>query len=400
MSEQKPKIDLKARLGKKTVSSPAAGGSSIPPPMAGGHSAAPGLSGPAVAPQPGVPGMARPQMPQMQRPSAPPQITPSGIPVPPFAQPSRPAAAPSNLYGSAPVQAAPPPKQQAIRIEMGEEVVEAQRRGRKKVAVLAVITFAIGGFVGFAAGGGAERAKGAEAAVVGASDLAKEVSAANAEVQKLADTLKAAKEKLSKSQFPEEEVNKLGAINIPFGGKNLAGKGIGRFKPELITMLIEYANHSTEANDQKEKLQNVLSGAKKGILELLAQQSKPQVRWSVLLGNGPGGPWASMISVPTPFAEKEKWPEELKVGAGKQAATFKRYASGNPINNDAPFFVPVEPASQSGVCPSDTIFKLRRELNDLETVLRGDNTPGDERTGLIDSGQKLTEKLKQIGSGA
>jgi len=280
---------------------------------------------------------------------------------------------------------------------MGEEVMAAQRSGRKKVAILGLVTAIIGGVVGFAAGGGVERGKGANAAVIGAQDLVKEITTANAEIQKLADTLKAAKEKLSKGQFPEEEVGKLGGINIPFGGKNLSGKNIGRFKPDAITMLIEYANRTTEANDQKEKVQNVLSGARKGIEELLAQQAKPQVRWSVVLVNGPGGPWGTMQPVPAPFGEKDKWPEDFKVGSGKKEASYKRYNSGNPINADSPYFLPVDPSSQNSVCPSDTIFKLRREINDLETVLRGDNTPGEEKTGLIESGTKLADKLKLIG---
>jgi hypothetical protein len=387
MSEQKPKIDLKARLGKKTVPTPAAGGSSIPPPMAATPSAMPS----------GAPGVSRPSMP---RPSGAPQVTPSGVPVPPFAaQPSRPAAAmdPSNPYGAMQPQAVAPAKPTAIRIEMGEEVMAAQRAGRKKVLVLALIAAIVGGGVGFTIGGGAERAKGADAAISGAQDLVKDIAKANAEVQKLADTLKSAKDKLSKGNFPEDEVSKLGSINIPFSGKNLAGKGIGRFKPEVVAMLIEYANGTTDANDQKEKVQNVLSGAKKGIVELLEQQSKPQVRWAVLLSGGPGGPWAGMQMMPAPFGAKDKWPDELKVGSGKEAQTFKRYTSGNPINNDSPYFVPVDPTSQGSVCPSDVIFKLRRELNDLESVLRGDNTPGVDRAGLIDQAQKLTVKLNQIG---
>jgi hypothetical protein len=382
MSDQKPKIDLKARLGKKTVGTPAAGGSSIPPPQAAGPSAMPG------------PMQARP----MARPSGPPQVTPSGVPVPPFAQqPSRPAVDPSNPYGAMQPQAPAPARPQAIRIEMGEEVMAARRAGRTKVLVLAGIAFGVGGFVGFAAGGGAERSKGADAAIMGAQDLVKEITKANDEAQKLVETLKTAKDKLSKGQFPEEEVGKLGAINIPFGGKNLSGKGIGRFKPEVVAMLIEYANNTTDANAQKEKLQNVLSGAKKGILELLEQQSKPQVRWAAILTNGPNGPWAGALMVPAPFQAKEKWPDELKLGAGKDAETFKRYSTGNPINNDSPFFLPIDPTTQGSVCPSDVIFKLRRELGDLETVIRGDNTPGEERTGLIDGAKRLTDKLKQIG---
>lgn len=225
----------------------------------------------------------------------------------------------------------------------------------------------------------------------------KDISAANAEVQKLADVLKSAKDKLSKGQYPEEEVSKLGSINIPFTGKNLAGKGIGRFKPEIVSMLIEYANGTTDANSQKEKLQNVLTGNKKGIQELVEQQTKPTVRWAVILSNGPNGPWAGMQPVPTAFQAKEKWPDDFKVGSGKDQTTFKRYSSGNPINNDSPFFLPVDPSTQSAVCPADVVFKLRRELGDLESILRGDNTPGEERTGLIESAQKLNDKLKVIG---
>ena len=110
MSEQKPKIDLKARLGKKTVSTPAAGGS-IPPPQAATPSAMPGA----------IPPMQ--QRPSMPRPSAPPQqqMTPSGVPVPPFAQQSRPVDA-SNPYGAMPGQSVAPARArpQEIRIEMGE----------------------------------------------------------------------------------------------------------------------------------------------------------------------------------------------------------------------------------------------------------------------------------------
>jgi hypothetical protein len=404
MSEQKPKIDLKARLGKKTVSTPAAGGS-IPPPQQGvSPSAIPGGMQQPGGMHGGMQhgGMQQPAMqrPAMPRPSAPPQMTPSGVPVPPFAAQSRPVDA-SNPYGAMQPQAAPArARPQEIRIEMGEEVMAARRAGRKKVLFLALVAFGVGGAVGFTAGGGSERAKGAEAAIVGAQDLIKDIDKSNAEVKKLADTLKAAKEKLAKNTFPEGEVSALGSINIPFSGKNLAGKGIGRFKPEIVAMLIEYANHTTEANDQKEKLQNVLAGTKKGIVELLEQSTKPQVRWATLLTNGPGGPWASMQPVPAPFAAKEKWPDELKVGSGKEAQAFKRYNSGNPINSESAFYIPVDPTSQGLVCPQDVIFKLRRELSDLETVLRGDNTPGDERTGLIDGAQKLTDKLKQIGKGA
>src|SRR5690606_34246375 len=173
-------------------------------------------------------------------------------------------------------------------------------------------------------------------------ELVKDIEKANAEVTKLADTLKSAKEKLVKGQYPEEEVSQLGAINIPFSGTNLAGKGIGRFQPDVLAMVIEYATIATEANDQKEKLQSVLSGAKKGLLELLEQKEKPQVRWSAVIADGPNGPWVTMTPI-TPFSVREKWPNEIKVGSGGKQQEYRRFTGGKVGDKE---FLPVDPSSQ------------------------------------------------------
>jgi hypothetical protein len=373
MSEdKKPKIDLKARLGKKTVSAPATGpGGSIPPPA-------------------GIP-----------RPSG------VGIPAPPF-QPthtSRPAPMvdASNPYGAMEPSVAPRAEPATIRIEMGDDVMRAQKGGKAKVLVLAIITAAIGGFVGFTLGGGAERAKGQDAALQGAQDLTKEVQAANAKIEELANVLKSAKEKLGKGKFPDEEVSKLGALNIPFDGTNLSGKGIGRFKSEVLNMLIQFASASTEANDQKEKIQNVLNRNKKGVQEFLDGQTKPVIRWSVMVSGTPFGPIASMQPVPTPFLvqsdDKKPWPESFKLMADKKEVTVKRYLKGEAATED-PTFIPVDPGTQTLVCPNDTLFSIRRELSGMEEVLRGNPTPGEEKTGLLEQGQNLLKKLKDIGKSA
>src|SRR5689334_21926608 len=137
MSEdKKPKIDLKARLGKKTVSAPATGpGGSIPPP--------------AGIPKPNLGGGG------------------GGIPAPPFqgaAARSAPVVDASNPYGAMEPAAAVAQQPQAIKIELSDEVVRAQSRGKTKIFVLAAITAVIGGFVGYTLGGTAERVKGQEAA--------------------------------------------------------------------------------------------------------------------------------------------------------------------------------------------------------------------------------------------
>jgi hypothetical protein len=304
MSEdKKPKIDLKARLGKKTVSSPTAGSSgSIPPPAGVGIPRPSGIGG--------------------------------GIPAPPFQSSSgRPAPAvdPSNPYGSmapaaAPVRAEPT----AIRIEMSEEVMQAQKRGRGKVVALALVTAGVGAFIGYALGSGAERGKGQDAALTGAKELSAEVEAANKKIEELADTLKSAREKLGKAKFPEEEVSKLGAINIPFSGSNLSGKGIGRFKSDVLTQLIEFASASTEANDQKETIQSVLNGNKKGVQEFLEGQTKPVVRWSVVVGGSPMGPIASMQPVPAPFLLTSDEKKDGKAYSGPTRSTFKLAARRSP----------------------------------------------------------------------
>jgi hypothetical protein len=374
--ENKPKIDLKSRLGKKTVSAPAVG--SIPPPAGVG------------SPRPSVPV---------------PVANPSRVPAPPFASVPQ-AAAPrvdaSNPYGAMAPQAAPVRiEPQSIKIEMDDEFVRAQKSGRSKVLILSIFTAGIGAALGFAGGGISERNKAADAAVVGATELTTKVEATSKKAAELADVLKSAKEKLSKSTFPDEEVSKLGGINLPFTAADLSGKGIGRFNAATLSMLIDFSTIVDKVNDQKEKLQNVLSGNKKAVQDFLAGQTKPQVRWSVVLGNGPGGPWATMQPVPTPFlakdGDKPKWPDDIRIPVGDKQAVLKRYNSGNPISEDG-LFIPVDPGSQASVCSTSVVTTLRRELGDLEEVLRGNKNPGEEKTGLLESGETLTKKLKQIGA--
>jgi hypothetical protein len=371
MSDNKPKIDLKARLGKKTVSTPAA--ASVPPPV----------------------GISRPQQPgAMPRPSA--------VPTPPAIQQQQAAQRvdPTNPYASMPRQSAPAAaRPQEIRVDM-EEVRAAQRSGRGRVMALAFITAIVGGVIGFAYGGGAERAKGADAAIQGAAELLKEVDDSNKQITELAETLKAARTKLlSKGTFPQEEVAKLGAINIPLKSASLADKSIGRFKRETLTMLIDFTAAVEEANDQKEGMQRLLGSA--SLKEFIEEQKTPKVRWLGYVGSGPGGPWISLepLQKDKAFPAGAGWPAELEFKTDKGSTKVKRYASGDPAATEPPF-IPVNPQSQGGVCPSDVIGSLISQLLKMETVLRGDNTPGVDKTGLIERGQKLSEMLKKIGKGA
>jgi hypothetical protein len=374
MSDNKPKIDLKARLGKKTVSTP--GAASVPPPA----------------------GLPRPQ------PSAPAAMPrPSAVPTPPAIAQQQAAQRidPTNPYASMPRQSAPvQARPQEIRVDM-EEVRAAQRSGRGKVMALALVTAIVGGVMGFAFGGGSERAKGADAAIQGAKDLLKEVDDSNKQITDLAETLKSARTKLlQKGAYPQEEVTKLGAINIPLKSTSLADKSIGRFKRETLTMLIDFTAAVEEANDQKEGLQRLLSSA--SLKDYVEEQKTPKVRWIGYVGGGPGGPWISLepLQKDKAFPAATGWPAELEFkGEKDKIEKVKRYSSGDPTGSEPPF-LPVNPQSQGGVCPSDVVGSLISQLMKMETVLRGDNTPGVDKTGLIERGQKLSEMLKKIGKGA
>jgi hypothetical protein len=277
-----------------------------------------------------------------------------------------------------------------------EEVRAANRGRRGRVLFLSLVTAAVGGFLGFTFGGGYERGKAGKAAVIGSKELLKEVEDSNVQIQQLADTLKSARQKLlGKGTYPQEEVTKLGAINIPFKPMSLLDKGIGRFKRDTMVMLIDYATGVEAANDQKESLQRLLaSGSLKALIE---EQQKPKVRWIATVTGGPGGPWVELQRLPEAnvFLMADKWPETLEIKGEKDAVTkLKRYTSGDPTGTEPPF-IPMSPGSQG---PADVVGSLISQLLKMDNVLRGDKSdPTNEQPGLIERGQKLADSLKKIG---
>jgi len=358
--QKKPKIDLKARLGKKTVSQPS--GPSIPPPMSA-----------------------------MSRPGA--------IPAPPFSAPR------TDPFTSSASQA-PPPQPQAIKVEMSEEVVQEQKKQKKKGYVLAIVTALLGGVVGFMVGGSNETSNQQKVAARDAGDLAKEVTTATDKAEQLADVIKSVKEKLSSGKYPEEEAKNLAGLRIPFEGANLGLRVIGRFNKEVNRGLVAFAGMSEKANDLTEDVQRMISGSKKALDDAFSVKDKPKVQWSAIVATGPSGPWATLVSLPEPFLAKsdEKvgghdytWPESEKMKLGGRETTVKRYAKGDPGGGD-PQFIPIEPVSQNTVCPNINVARILRSVQDLEDALRGVKDPGGhEETGLIETGRAISDKLKGIG---
>jgi hypothetical protein len=240
----------------------------------------------------------------------------------------------------------------------------------------------------------------AEAAVVGAKTLSSEIDAANASVSKLSDLLNSAAKALKEGKYPDSEVKELGGVNIPFDGTNLSGKSIGRFKPQLVTMLISYAEAASKANSQKDRIRSVLSVSKEGVEELLAQNTNPRVHWGVSVQQGPQGPWGTMQVLPTafPVSDKGGWPGAFDVQSGNEKVSVKRYTGGDPTRGaDGSQIIPIAPNTQTVVCPTDTMVRLRRELSEMQKVLNGDETPGAETTGIVQLGDNIKKQLAGIG---
>jgi hypothetical protein len=224
------------------------------------------------------------------------------------------------------------------------------------------------------------------------------VDDSNKQITELADVIKSARSKLlQKGTYPQDEITKLASINIAFKSTDLADKSIGRFKRDTLSMLIDFTAAAEAMNDQKQSLHLFLASNR--LKEYVAEQKAPKVSWVAYMGGGPGGPWLSVEPLAAPFPAAQQgtpWPTEIEVQDGKNKVKVKRYSSGDPAGSEPPF-IPVNPQTQSAVCPSDIVGSLISQMIKMEQVLRGDPTPGVDKTGLIEKGQKLVEQLKKIG---
>jgi hypothetical protein len=418
------KIDLKARLGKKPGDPVAPVGAApqapaqqvgfapqaVPaaspshPPAAANFAAGPAApqafaGGPAFGSSPPPAQQARPVQaaaPVAARPAGfaarPMGVAgPGGVSIPP-----PPGFGPKPMMAAAQPQPKPAAPQLAIKMEMGEEVLQAQKAGRKKTLVLAVAAAAVGLGMGFGMGQLAKGNEGAKAAVEGAELLIKEIDAANIVLAELDQTLSAAGQKLQAGEFPSAEIEKLGAIDVPFDGSNLLNKGIGRYNQSAVTMLVSYVNAVSEAEDQKDKIRRLFGAAKESFLAEAAEKTAPTVKWGVAVKGGPGGPWGAMSPIkPFGVVDKDKkanWPSELE-SAGKKA---QRMTQGDITKTDGEI-IPIDPGTQKMVCPDTLSLRLMGALAELRNDLKSDETPGQERMGVSELGEKLMDQLRKIG---
>jgi hypothetical protein len=406
--EKKPKIDLKARLGK------GAGGATPPPPVAG-------IPVPAVPAGGGAAGGAAPQ----SSPSGSPQgggglPVPPGIPVgPPPAfgkmpgaaiDPSNPLAAAATPYRAPAPQPVAPPQPQ--RIEVDEMAVQEARKGARKQGLIAGLVAAVVlGAIGYIAGGAVETNKGRQKSVGDAKSLAGDVAKSRDQLKTIADKVEAGRNSLLKEKkFPDTLAKELGGINVDFDGNKLAGVRFSGFPQETTSTLIEYITQVQTLNDRKTAIIGLLQRLQKPITEQLTAGQKTTINYVVLFGkqDPSRNPFALLaplqkpieaanptaIALPTEFTATDP--------LTRQNLSVPKYTTGNL---DKPSALYVLPKSIEAACPSETagsIAQLGSQLGRVLTDIRGEQAaPGgdvvtESKPGLLDRAEKLVTNLNRV----
>ncbi|MCL2723009.1 MAG: hypothetical protein FWD69_01090 [Polyangiaceae bacterium] len=389
--EKKPKIDLKARLGKSgpqnvPVPTPPPG---LVAPVASSEAAASSASPSRVPIPPGV--------------APPPAFDKSGVPL----DPSNPLVAAVAAPYRAATPAPPPPPQ---RIIVDDAAVHEARRGARKQALLAAAVAALGfGIVGYVWGSSHETSNARQISVNNARDLATKVIHARTDLQKLSDTVEAGRNSLLKDKkFPATLAHDLGAINVDFDGSKLAGVRFSGFSIDTSTSLIEFITSVQAVNDRKNAVVSLLTRLQKPITEQLAAGQKATISYVVLLG-GPRdasnnavavlAPLAKAIEVPNP-AQQVALPKEFEAvnPLTKETVSAPKYAAGGL---DKPAALYVAPKSIEAAFPSETSgqiaqlgSQLARLVADIHGEQGGDAVSGSK--GLLERADRLAEGLNRV----
>ena len=402
--EKKPKIDLKARLGKN-----AAGGLTPPPPGAGAIPTPAGATPPATST--GQFSAVAAPAPTQAAPKAVGLPVPPGIPVgpPPAFKGSSMPLDPSNPLAAAMAQptnttrpAAAPPQPQ--RIEMDELSIQEARKGARKQGLIAGIVFGVVlGAVGYIAGGSLETSKGRQVSVQHAKSLAEDVGKSKEQLKKLADTLEKGRQTLGQRQFPDSLGKELSGINVDFDGSKLAGVRFSGFSTDTSSGLIEYISSVQSTNDHKNALIGLLARLQKPMAEALKNPDKaPPVNFVVLISKDSAkNPYGVLAPLQKPLDLAAGMPPEILATdpISKQNVTAPKFAS-----LEKPGAAYVDPRSIEAACPSATtgqIGQLVSQLAHILTEIRGEQASAgdmvtDPKPGLLDKADRLQAGLNKV----
>lgn len=388
--KKKSKIDLKARLGKSSMSG--APGTPVPLPAPGQPGVVPPSDPGTGTPTPAPERPATPATRQTAGGIAPPPGLSPGIPVPPFAQAKA---------------AAPPPKptavQQTIKVEVGEEIHAERKKAKRFMALAAVGGVVLGAAIGFTIGGARERSARGQVAVQVAGTLEKDVKASNEKIKELSEKLDAAQTKLGQKTFPTELINELGGIAIPFDTKTLEAKNVGALPSRLLRPLLQYSVACDDLNKTKDSLKNLLGYAQPQIEKYWKEEKDPVAAFSVVFApDGSKGMMAELVKNKEPFPISKDWPaaypilkpERTQQGVKEAEKKANRWQKGDLTGSD-PVAIPVLPSSVAGFTSEQVVIQLGKTLRDLRETIEGRKDDPDAPPGLLKQGDDLATELRK-----
>jgi hypothetical protein len=400
--ERKPKIDLKARLGKTPGPPPQA---AVPVPRAAPSAGGLGMPVGVAVPTPRPSGGGLP-----------------GVPVGPppgygggggggggsTLDPSHPLAAVAAPYRA---PAAAPP--QATRIEVDEMAVQqaAKSATRKGFVAGAILALVLGG-VGYVAGGAAEQGAGRAKSKGDAVELSANVGKARDTLKTLADKMEAgSKSLLQERKFPDALSKDLGGLNVDFDGSQLAGRRFSGFPQDTTRNLTEFITAVQGVNDRKLLIMKLLDRLQKPITEQLAIPAGQQkVSYVVAVDRDPSGNLAGFLSpltAPIPVtAQNIALPAKFAFAnpGGGGNTELPRYAGGDIATKPAAIYV--VPKTFDTVCPSaqaGQIAQLAAQIGEFTHSIRGEaqapageDVVQDSKPGLVERADKLVDQLNKI----
>ena len=400
--DKKPKIDLKARLGKQGASNPPAPVPTPAPPGVGVYSQPPTQGGsappPAAAmPLPGVP-------------VGPPPRFAGGGGAQAALDPSNPLSAVAAPYRAPQAQSAPPVAAQ--RIEVDEGLVQEARRGALKRGVMIGIVLAgMTGVVGFAAGGALEQGKARDKSKNDAASLGQDLTKAKDTLTKLADKMDEGVKTLGSNKFPDKLAGELGALNVAFDGSELAGRRFSGFPQDTTAMLVDFISSVQALNDRKLIIESLLTRLQKPMTEQMnAPAGSGSISLVAAVQKDPAGNFtASLGRLATPIAYTSSssipWPPQFTFtdpGGGGGNATAPRYVGGDLAK--APAAIPIATRTFEKICPTEAaggVAQLVAQIGGFTRDIRGEgpaqpDVVSDTKAGLLERADKLLLGLSKV----
>lgn len=412
--EKKPKIDLKARLGKG-----AAGGATPPPPQAGGGVPVPAPSANVAAGVGQTTGNFGPPPAGIPAPTPTAPRVGGGLPVPPGIPVGPPPAFqspgikidPTNPLAAAmappqqPQRAKSIPPPQPQRIEVDELTVQEARKGARKQGLMAgMIVGVVLGAVGFIAGGAQETKKGRETSAAHAKSLAGDVQKSREQLKAISEKVEAGRNTLGRDRkFPDTLAKDLAGINVEFDGSRLAGVRFSGFSTDTTTGLIEYITGVQAINDRKNALINILNKLQKPISEQIKAQAEnkaPPLSFVVLMNKDKDkNSYAVLAPLQKPIENGQIPAEFLAV----DPLSKSNVSAPKLTSLDKPGAAYVVPKSIEAACPSETagqIGQLVSQLTNVINEIQGEKAPAgmevDTKPGLLQRADRLVEGLNKV----